>query len=108
MKAGQLKVISTIIQWLIVLAIIAGIFFLVKGRIHTPVARLTGAEVILFALSISFTFTEVIKLFPCLKCVTGWTALLLAFIFHTPFFWMYLFVGLFVGAVFSAIKMRWL
>jgi hypothetical protein len=103
----KLKTISTIIQWLLIVAIIAAIWFFVKGKIHFT-GTLTGFEVILFALSISFTLVEVAKIFPCLKCVTGWVALLMAIAWHTPFPWLYLFVGLFVGAVFSAIKNRWL
>jgi hypothetical protein len=99
-----MKVLSTIIQWLIIAAIVAGVFFF-ASKIHSS---LTGGEVILFALSIAFTFVEVIKLFPCMKCVTGWSALILALIFHTPFALMYVFVGLFAGAMFTAIKMRWL
>ncbi len=102
-----MKVLSTIIQWLIIIAIFALAFFLVKGKIHLE-GTLTGPEVILFALSIAFTLVEVVKLFPCMKCVTGWTALILALLFHTPFAWAYLFVGLFAGALFSSIKMRWL
>lgn len=103
----KLKIVSTVVQWLIVCAIGVGIYLFFKGRIHFT-GNLNGFEVILFAFSISFTLVEVAKIFPCLKCVTGWTALILALIFHTPFAWLYLFVGLMVGAVFSVAKMRWL
>lgn len=101
------KTISTVIQWLLIVAIIMAIFFFAKGKVHFN-ATLNGAEVVLFALAISFTLVEVANIFPCLKCVTGWTALILALVFHTPFAIMYLFVGLFAGALFSSIKMRWL
>ena len=102
-----MKILSTVIQWVLVVAIVCAIFFFAKGRILFN-GTLTGGEVILFALAIAFTLVEVVKLFPCMKCVTGWTALLLAIAFHTPFAWVYLFVGLMAGAVFSSIKMRWL
>ena len=102
-----MKTLSTIIQWLIIAAIVAAIFFFAKGKIHFE-GRLTGAQVILFALAIAFALVEVAKIFPCMKCVTGWTALILALAFHTPFAWAYLFVGLLVGALFSSIKTRWL
>lgn len=102
-----MKVISTIIQWLIIVAIFAAAIAIPFGKINIT-GTLTGPEVILFALAISFTLVEVVKLFPCMKCVTGWSALILALLFHTPFAWMYVFVGLFAGALFSAIKMRWL
>ena len=102
-----MKVISTIIQWLIIAAIVAGIYFFIKGNIHID-GTLTGGEVILFALAIAFALVEVAKLFKCMKCVTGWTALILALIFHTPFAWLYLFVGLFAGALFGSIKTRYL
>jgi hypothetical protein len=103
----KLRILSTVVQWLIIVAIGVGIFFFVKGKIHFT-GYLNGAEVILFALSISFALVEVAHIFPCLKCVTGWVALILALLFHTPFAWLYLFVGLMVGALFGSIKMRWL
>ncbi len=102
-----MKILSTVIQWLIVALVVAAIFFFAKGRLHFN-GTLTGSEVIVFALAIAFALVEVVKLFPCMKCVTGWTALLLAIAFHTPFAWVYLFVGLMAGAVFGSIKMRWL
>src|SRR5580765_1631306 len=103
------QTISTIIQWVIMVAIIfiAYWFGWREHKIHFE-GTLNGAEVILFALSIAFTFVEVFKIFPCLKCVTGWMALILAWTCNTPFAWAYLFVGLFAGAVFSSIKTRWL
>jgi hypothetical protein len=75
---------------------------------------MSGIQVIIFALSFAFIWVEVLKWwkhvkpFNCLKCMTGWTALMFAFTFHVEFWYMYLFVGLFVGAVFEGIKMRWL
>jgi hypothetical protein len=72
-----------------------------------------GYLIIIFALSISFTWVEILKWgvtkpFNCVKCMTGWVSLILAFSFHTPYWFFYLFVGLFVGAIYSAVKMRYL
>lgn len=69
--------------------------------------------VIIFSLSISFTWVEVLnpfkfKPFNCLKCMTGWVALILAVCLHVQFWWAYLPLGVFVGAIFSAIQMRYL
>jgi hypothetical protein len=75
---------------------------------------MTGLQVIVFALAIAFTWVEVLKWwkhvkpFNCLKCMCGWSALILAFTFHVEFWYMYLPLGVFVGAVFGAIQMRWL
>lgn len=70
-----------------------------------------GYQVILFALSIAFVWVEILrwgvtKPFSCLKCMTGWTALILAYCFDTPYWPFYLFAGLFAGAMYSAIQMR--
>lgn len=72
---------------------------------------LTGCQVIFFALASAFTWVEVLKWgsvrpFNCVKCLTGWFALILAFIFHVECWYMYLPVGLFVGAMFEGIRMR--
>ena len=74
---------------------------------------MTGLQVIIFALSCAFGWVEIlkwgsIKPFNCLKCMTGWFAFILAFAFHVEFWYMYLPVGLFVGAMFEGIRMRWL
>jgi len=111
----KVNILSTIIQWILVIAIGFGVWYLIKYKptiIPHFDSTMTGFEVILFALSIAFTWVEVLKIFPhikpfnCMKCMTGWTALILALLFHTPFAWFYLFVGLMVGGMFSAFKMR--
>lgn len=107
-----------LMNWLLFLLIVGGIVALIWHRHwigqHLPErGTMTGLQVVVFALAIAFTWVEVLKWgstkpFNCLKCLTGWVALILAFTFHVEFWWAYLFVGLFVGAVFGAIKMRWL
>jgi hypothetical protein len=72
-----------------------------------------GYQVIIIALSMAFTWVEVMKWgvtkpFNCVKCMTGWISLLIAGVFHVPYWPFYLFIGLFSGAMYSAIKMRWL
>jgi len=71
------------------------------------------AEIIFYALCLAFCQVEVIhfgsvKPFNCVKCMTGWYALAIGCwqlgwhgIFLLP-------VGVFVGAIFSAVQMRWL
>lgn len=109
------------INWFLFLSLIGGIVALVWHRHyigqHLPSlperGAMTGLQVVVFAMAFAFTWVEVLKWgntkpFNCLKCMTGWVALILAFTFHVEFWYMYLFVGLAAGAVFGAIKMRWL
>jgi hypothetical protein len=72
---------------------------------------LSGPAVLFFSLACAFTWVEIMKWgvtkpFTCIKCMTGWIALLLALIFHVDHPYFYLPAGLFIGAVFEAIKMR--
>lgn len=110
-----------LINWLVFLLIVGGIVALVWHRHwigqHLPSlpkrGTMTGLQVIVFALSFSFMWVEVLrwgvtKPFNCLKCMTGWSALILAFTFHAEFWYLYLPVGVFIGALFTAIKLRWL
>lgn len=74
---------------------------------------MTGLQVLFFGMAIAFTWVEVLnpfkfKPFNCLKCITGWVSGGLAYMFHVEAWPLYLPAGLFVGAVFSAIQMRYL
>lgn len=77
-------------------------------------------QIIFLGLSLAFVWVEIfhlgkIKPFNCIKCMTAWFSYV---IYHwlTPLsiesymigFVVYLPMGLFVGAMFEAIKMRWL
>lgn len=105
-------------NWLFFLLFVLAVLAAVKYRHYITddlpmFPDMTGLQVIIFALSFAFMWVEVlkwgvIKPFNCLKCMCGWTAVILAFTFHVPFWYMYLPVGLFVGAMFEGIKMRWL
>lgn len=113
---------KAIINWLIFLTIVMVILILVSAWNHTKQylpslperGAMTGLQVIIFAISFAFMWVEVlkwwkqIKPFNCIKCMTGWTAVILALAFHVEFWYMYLPVGLCAGAIFEGIKMRWL
>lgn len=112
---------KAIINWFLFLLIAGAIVTLVWHR-HWIGQRLPaipergimmGLQVVVFSLAIAFAWVEVLKWgsvkpFNCLKCMTGWFALILAFTFHVEFWYMYLPVGLFAGAMFSALQMRYL
>jgi hypothetical protein len=108
-------------NWFLFLLILGGIIAAVSYRHwigqYLPSiperGTMTGMQVIIFALSFAFMWVEVmkwghVKPFNCLKCMTGWVALILAFTFHVQFWYMCLPVGLFAGAMFGGIKMRYL
>lgn len=109
------QAISTIIQWLIILAIIAGIvlFFRHDITLHWFEGHImNGLQVIFFSLSLAFFWVYILqwikftKPFNCLKCLTGWIALLLAWLFNVEYWPLYLFAGLFAGAIVDRIIMR--
>lgn len=104
------------LNWLFFLFIIAAIYLSIRFCHLIPWPKfptMTGLQVIFFALSLAFTWVEILKWgvtkpFNCFKCMTGWFALILAFMFHVEFWPFALPAGLFVGSVFEGIKMRWL
>jgi hypothetical protein len=75
--------------------------------------KMQAYQIIILALSLAFYWTEVLrwgvtKPFNCIKCMTGWFALIIA---CTQFGWfgiLYAPVGVFAGAIFTMIKYRWL
>lgn len=99
------------LNWIIFLALIAGLYFAWPyiPRIHTPV--ISVPLTLLFALSCAFTVVEVLKIgsvkpFNCIKCLTGWFALIIALCFHNQWWYFMLPCGLFVGGLFEAVKMK--
>lgn len=69
-------------------------------------------NIILLALSLAFCQVEVIhfgsvKPFNCIKCMTGWYALILGCIAHGWHGLVYLPAGVFVGALFDRAKTRY-
>lgn len=105
------KLLISLVQWLAIVAVGFMVYFF-WNRIPA-VTSMSGLWVLFFALAIAFTWVEILKWgvtkpFNCVKCMAGWTAFIVAFVFHTPHWYMYLPAGLFVGAIYSAVKMRWL
>lgn len=110
-----MKILSTIIQWLIIVAIIAAIVVWFRHDITLnwfASRHMNGLQVIFFALSLAFFWVYILKWlsftkpFNCLKCMAGWVALLLALLFHVEYAVLYLFAGLFAGAFVDRIMMR--
>lgn len=104
----NMKIVKSLFQWAIIIGLAITIFYYWK-YIHP--GNMKGYQVLLFALSISFTLIEKLKLgmvkpFNCVPCLTGWFSLILAFIFHTEFWYLYLPAGLFAGSMFEALKNR--
>lgn len=105
-------------NWLLFLLFVVACLATIKYRHyisgHLPErGTMTGLQVIVFSLAFSFMWVEVLKWgsvkpFNCIKCLTGWVALILAFTFHVGFWMFYLPVGVTIGAMFEGIKMRWL
>lgn len=114
--------VKIIINWFLFLSFVGAIVALFVVQWERPLLSdhmatlptMTGPQVIVFALSFAFLWVEVLKWwrrirpFNCFKCMCGWSAVILAFTFHVEFWYMYLTLGLFVGAMFEGIKMRWL
>lgn len=70
-------------------------------------------NIIILALSLAFCQVEVlhfgsVKPLNCVKCMTGWYALGIGCIAIGWHGIVYLPLGVFAGAIYSAIKMRWL
>jgi hypothetical protein len=74
---------------------------------------MTGIQAIIFGFACAFTWVEVLHLgsrkpFNCVKCLSGWFTLIIAGVWHVEYWPFYLPVGVAVGAIYSALKMRYL
>lgn len=103
-----MKVLNFIAQLLIIAAVAAGFYF-----IKLPTVTVTPFRVIVLALSFAFMWVEglhwgVTKPFNCLKCMTAWFALIIGCLAYGWWGFIFFPVGLFAGAIFSAVKMRYL
>jgi hypothetical protein len=116
-----MKTLSILFQWLVVIAVIVALYWAAKlatqcnwTYLTAQLGTMPGYLVVLTALAFSFTWVKVWRFFPmhkpfkCLKCMTGWTALALAFTFNTPFWFVYVFIGLFTGAVVDNLLTKYL
>jgi hypothetical protein len=69
--------------------------------------------ILFLALSCAFLWVEVwkigrVKPLNCVKCLTGWFALIFACVEYGAGGILYAPMGIFIGAMYSAIKMRYL
>jgi ABC-type multidrug transport system permease subunit len=82
---------------------------------------MTKSEIIIAALAIAFTFVNLVfpqfvktrffkrRPFNCIMCMSGWSSLGLALINGYGYgSILFLFLGIFAGAMFEGISMRWL
>lgn len=104
---------KAIINWIVFVAVIAGAFFLLKYFALPSLPTLSGWFVCLVGLAMAVVWVEKLKWgsvkpFNCVSCLTGWTTLALAFLFHVEVWYLYLFIGAFVGVMYSKICMRYL
>lgn len=107
-----------VINWLLFLGFLAAIAIMFAHRQWIidkmpSVPQMTGLQVVVFALACAFVWVEIMKWgvtkpFNCLKCMAGWFSVIFAFSHHVQFWPLYLPLGVFVGAIFSAIQMKWL
>lgn len=105
-----MKALLSIIQWVLLTAMCVGVWWVCK---HPPIVVLSCWKVIGIALSTAFTWVELLKWgttkpFNCVKCMTGWFSLAGGLLVFGWYGIVLLPVGLFVGAIFEAIKLRWL
>lgn len=104
---------GVIFNWLLFTAFCVGGYFGWR-YIEFSFPTLKGWQVVLFGFSAAFVWVDSLrwlrhtKPFNCLPCMSGWATLILAFIFHVEAWYMYVFVGVVVGAVFNGIKMKYL
>lgn len=108
------KVLMTVVQWLVVATVLFFVLFGFHFKLQLPVTKpMPGYLVILFGLSAAYVWVDVLRWgvsrpFNCLTCLSGWFCLILAFAFHTHYWYLYLPLGAFVGGLYSKIVMRWL
>lgn len=106
--------LSTIIQWIFILGIIVGIYFLGRAvSIKIPSIHLKPHYIIILAFSFSFTWVYVfkwgsVKPFSCITCMSGWFALIIGY--WSAGWWgiAYIPIAMTVAALYSEIRMRWL
>ena len=112
--ATQTSILSTIIQWLFILGLIIGIYFLGRAvSIKLPALNLRWWQIIGIAFSCAFTWVYIfkwgsIKPFNCVTCMSGWFGLIIGYwCFH---WWgiIYMPLCMTVAALYSEIRMRYL
>ena len=107
-------VLSTIVQWLFILGIIAGVYFLCKAvSIKLPEINIKPYQTIILAFSFAFTWVYIfkwgsIKPFNCVTCMCGWFTLLIGYWAFGWWGFALMPVGMTVAALYSEVRMRWL
>ena len=109
----ETPITSTILQYMMIMVIVGLIWATFNLSMHIHVPPLNGPAALFFSLACAFTWVNVLKWgvtkpFNCIKCMSGWIALSFALIFHVDHWYLYLPAGLFVGALFEGIKMKFL
>lgn len=107
---------SSLLQWAVIIGFGVWLWFGHPGLDilnRFRCAPFNGKEVIIFALAVAFYIVDILKFgvskpFNCIKCMTGWLSLIFAFFSNVDHWVLYLFVGLFAGAMFESFRMRWL
>jgi hypothetical protein len=110
-----MKILFNWFLFLLILALVILPFWYwrpITWRLPT-LQTMTGTQAIGFGFASAFMWVEVLHLgsrkpFNCLKCMCGWFTMFIALAFHVQFWYFYLPIGLTVGAIYSAIKMRYL
>jgi hypothetical protein len=109
-----MKTLKAMFQWIILICIgiVLYLGWIHRGDIH-PAHSLNNFEIIGLSLCLAFMWVEVLKWgvtkpFNCVKCMTAWISLLIGCSQIGWFGIIFLPVGLFVGAMWEAIKDRWL
>ena len=77
---------------------------------------MSSFEIVFYSLCLAFVWVEIfnpfkkLKPFNCIPCMTGWISLILSVIYGFELLKIILLmaVGVFIGALYEQIKMRWL
>lgn len=112
--APATSILSTIVQWLFILGLIVGIYFLGKViSIKLPSINLQPYQIVILAFSFAFTWVYIfkwgsVKPFSCCTCLSGWFALLIGYWSEGWWGVIYMPIAMTFAAIYSEIRMRWL
>lgn len=107
-------VFSIIIQWLLILGVLAGIYFLGRAAsIKLPELHLRPYQIIILSFSFAFTWVYVfrwgnVKPFNCVTCLSGWFALIIGYWCYGWWGFAFMPVAMTFAALYSEIRMRYL
>lgn len=112
--ATKTSILSTIVQWLFILGLIAGVYFLAKKvSVKLPTINLHPYQIVIIAFSLAFTWVYIfrwgsVKPFNCVTCMSGWFALIIGY--WSVGWWgiVYMPLTMTFAAIYSEVRMRWL